>query len=151
MLEVDVTVEVEKGDVWAAGGLRPPVPSSLEPNGIPLAPTGAVVIPVGDELDTAGCANEGELPPGQVPDAAVPPPSKTVIDVVEPGKPKAGFELEQPDVTPNAGVDMPAVVISVAPNGIPVGATGEPGPMPSGVVEPIPPVVPVPETCAALE
>jgi hypothetical protein len=82
----------------------------------------------------------------------MPPPSKTLLELDEP-------TLEHDAVPPMEGTgDMPLVVgltpgeaSSVAPMGIPVGATGAAGPMPSGDVKPSgdgPGDVPIPPTCA---
>jgi hypothetical protein len=150
------------------GGLRPPAPSSVEPSGTPTRPTdGAEPIPVGEEAEAAGPAEE--LVVAHVPDAfpTRPPPSKTefepdvlALDVpvfedvpvvelsVPDGDPKDASGIEPP--TPEHGVlvanpigDVPDVVgltpgdaSSVAPRGMPVDATAEPGPMPSGDVMP---------------
>jgi hypothetical protein len=56
-------------------GLRPPAPSSVEPNGIPTRA-------VGDEADAAGPAKELLSLATHVPDAlpAMPPPSNVVGD-----------------------------------------------------------------------
>jgi hypothetical protein len=158
----------------SGGGLRPPVPSSIEPNGIPTRPTDdGEPIPVGDEADPAGPDTELLAMPAQVPDAvpAVPPPSKMAV---EPDVPAA--DVATPDDIPAVGLprpehalpgtalkgdngDAPDVIgltpgdaSSVAPRGIPVGATAGAGPMPSGDVMPSgdePGDVPSPPTCAA--
>ena len=51
----DVLPNVEMGGVLGittvGGGLRPPAPNSVEPSGIPIRPTDAEPIPVGDEAD----------------------------------------------------------------------------------------------------
>jgi hypothetical protein len=121
------------------GGLRPAAPSSVEPNGIPVRPPDdAAPAPVGDEADAAGVA--WEVPPlvGQPPDVA-PPPSK--VDI-EPDMPVLELELAVPhgitsvDNTPDVVGLTPGDASSVAPSGTPVGATAEPGPMPSGDVIP---------------
>jgi hypothetical protein len=156
------------------GGLRPPVPSSVEPNGIPTRPTDdGEPIPVGDEADAAGPDTELVAMPAQVPDAvpAVPPPSKIVVepdvpaaDVAMPadipavGPPRAEHALPGAALNGDKG-DTPDVIgltpgdaSSVAPRGIPVGATAGAGPMPSGDVMPsgdTPGDVPTPPTCAA--
>jgi hypothetical protein len=78
------TPDVETGAVGlrvktSGGGLSPPTPNSVEPNGMPTRPTGDPnPIPVGDEADDAGPAVEPPATPMQVPDAfpIVPPPSK---------------------------------------------------------------------------
>jgi hypothetical protein len=143
-----------------SGGLRPPTAISVEPNGIPTPPTdGADPIPVPDEATGAGPAEEPP-PAAQVPDAVppIPPPSKSAVAV--PDAP----DDEAPHVAPMlvAGVmgdvaDMngltPGDASSVAPMGILVGATGEPGPRPSGDVMPSggPGEMLVPPTCADAE
>ena len=61
-------------------GLRPPTPSSVEPNGTPTRPTAPEPIPDGDEADDAGLPRELPAVTGHVPDAvpAKPPPSNVV-------------------------------------------------------------------------
>jgi hypothetical protein len=133
------------------GGLRPPPPISVEPNGIPTGPTGELdPIPVPDEAIGVDPAKEPPLA-AQVPDAlpVIPPPSKTAVAV--PDAPVIE-ELpvpadEAPHVVPVlvAGLmgDVPDInglsagaASSVEPMGVLVGATGEPGPKPSGDVKP---------------
>jgi hypothetical protein len=86
----------------SGGGLSPPTPNSVEPNGMPMRPTGEPnPIPVGDEADDAGPAVEPPTVPMQVPDAfpIVPPPSKRAD---EPGVPEADMSLldEIPGIEP---------------------------------------------------
>jgi hypothetical protein len=168
-VEVESMDETDGVPVTSRGaGLSPPAPSSVDPMGIPTRPTGAPPdIPVGDDADAVGEARLG--PAVQVPDAVpVVPPSKTVANpVVVPtveaapvaGAPKeaCGIELLKPEHTARSLVERPEGVvpgevpggtISVAPRGIPVGATGASVPMPSGEVMPsgegvgAPPTVP---------
>ena len=164
------------------GGLRPPAPSSNEPSGIPTRPTDDTEpIPVGDEADAAGPANELLPIVGQAPDAVpvTPPPSKTEV---EPEVPAVDvpvipvIELPMPDIVPTVEPPVPKEVCGIEPPmpaalrdrrlcrtstgsrramqaplhpaGTPVGATGEPGPMPSGDVMPSGGEVPVAPTCA---
>jgi hypothetical protein len=134
------------------GGLRPPTAISVEPNGMPTRPTDDVdPIPVGDESDPAPVIAVLALP-AQAPEALPdrPPPSNIPvleeppdIDVPMPGD-ACGSEPPTPEhaAMPTNG-DMPDVIgltpgdaSSVAPMGIPDGATGEPGPKPSGDVMP---------------
>jgi hypothetical protein len=99
--------DVETGAVGltvktSGGGLSPPTPNSVEPNGMPTRPTGDPnPIPVGDEADDAGPAVEPPATPMQVPDAfpIVPPPSKRTD---EPGIPVADMALldEIPGIEP---------------------------------------------------
>jgi hypothetical protein len=170
--EVESMDETEGVPVTSRGaGLSPPAPSSVDPMGIPTRPTGAPAdIPVGDDADAVGEARW--MPAVQVPDAVpVVPPSKTVAkpvgELVVPmvdaapvaGAPKeaCGIELLKPEHTARSLVERPegAVpgevpwgTISMAPRGIPVGATGAGAPMPSGEVMPsgegvgAPPTVP---------
>ena len=164
--------ETEGVPVTSSGpGLRPPAPSSVDPMGIPTWPTGAPAdMPVGEDADAVGEARVG--PAVQVPDAVpVLPPSKTVAnpvgELVMPmvdaapvaGAPNdaCGTELLKPEQTARSLVEspegavpgeVPGGTISVAPRGIPVGATGGGAPMPSGEVMPsgegvgAPPTVP---------
>jgi hypothetical protein len=146
--EVEIIVETDGVPVTSSGaGLRPPAPSSVDPMGIPTRPTGAPAdIPVGDDAEAVGEARLG--PAVQVPDVVpVVPPSKTVAnpvgELVVPtveaapvaGAPKeaCGIELLKPEHTARSLVERPEGVvpgevpwgtISVAPRGIPVGATG---------------------------
>jgi hypothetical protein len=130
------------------GGLMPPLPSSVEPSGIPAGPT--------DEpgpIDEAAGADAAQAP-GAL--AAIPPPSKSA------GLDSPGIEFAMPADAPVIGLPMPAdtgadeapahvapitgdapdvigltpgVASSVAPMGIPVCPTGAFG-MPSGDVMP---------------
>jgi hypothetical protein len=136
MDETDVVPVTSRG-----AGLSPPAPSSVDPMGIPTRPTAAPAdIPVGDDADAVGEARLG--PAVQVPDAVpVVPPSNTVANPVMvdaapvAGAPKeaCGTELLKPEHTARSLVESPEGVvpgevpcgtISVAPRGIPVGATG---------------------------
>ena len=132
-------------------GLRPPTPTSVEPNGIPARETEeGWLMPVGDEAEAAGLPVGLLAIPAQVPDAlpAMPPPSKTVLELDMP-------MLEHDAVPPMEGTgDVPLVIgltpgeaSSVAPKGIPVGATCAAGPIPSGDVMPSGDG-PIPPTCA---
>ena len=147
-VEVDSMDETEGVPVTSSGaGLRPPAPSSVDPMGIPTWPTGAPAdMPVGEDADAVGKARVG--PAVQVPDAVpVLPPSKMVAnpvgELVMPmvdaapvaGAPNdaCGTELLKPEHTARSLVESPEGVvpgevpggtISVAPRGIPVGATG---------------------------
>ncbi len=104
--------DVETGAVGltvktSGGGLSPPTPNSVEPNGMPTRPTGDPnPIPVGDEADDVGPAVEPPAAPMQVPDALpiVPPPSKRED---EPGVPVADMALldEIPGIDPPMSED----------------------------------------------
>jgi hypothetical protein len=152
------------------GGLRPPLPSSVAPSGIPTRPTDDTE---GDEADAVGPA-KGLLPiEAQVPDAVpvIPPPSNSKVPgvpMLEVAAPKdaCGIEPPMPEhvvlllVVAPVG-DWPEVIgltpgdaSSVAPKGTRVRATGEPGPMPSGDVMPkgeAPGEMLIPPTCAGAE
>jgi hypothetical protein len=137
-------------------GLIPPLFISTEPNGIPDR-----AVPAGDADDDEPMLLE---PVPQIADVAallgndvpipipVPPPS----NVLEPDIPDDELPVAEhvvpfpviPMVPLVAGLS-PGDASSVAPMGIPVGATDEPGVMPSGEVAAIPGVgVPTPPTCA---
>jgi hypothetical protein len=139
------------------GGLRPPLPSSVAPSGIPARPTDDTEP---DEADAVGPAKELLPIEAQVPDAvpAMPPPSNSDVGVAVPAvdvpvpyvapKDVCGIEPPMPEhvvVLPVVAPigDAPDVVgltpgdaSCVAPKGTRVGATGEPGPMPSGELMP---------------
>jgi hypothetical protein len=119
----DVLPNVEIGGVLGitrvGGGLRPPAPSSVDPSGIPTRPTDdAEPIPVGDEADAAGPANELLPVVGQVPDAVpvTPPPSKTEV---EPEVPAVDvpvipvIELPMPDIVPTVEPPVPKEVCGI--------------------------------------
>ena len=128
--------------------------------GIPTRPTGAPAdMPVGDDADAVG---EARLAPAvQVPEGVpVVPPSNAVANPVGEGllvpmvaaapvagapKEACGSALLKPEHTARSLVESPEGVvpgevpcgtISVAPRGMPVGATGAGAPMPSGEVMP---------------
>jgi len=158
-------------------GLTPKFPSSVEPIGtlgIPKRGVPAIDGAVGCEetaLPTAGVwlhvlvdiVLVPEVPGCVAPmPVLTPPASKSPL---EPGVPIIAVPIpvlvEPKQVVPAPNVDAPrpndpgltpGVASSVAPMGIPVGATEEPeGLMPSGEVEPIPkfgPGAAIPPTCA---
>jgi hypothetical protein len=112
----------------AGGGLSPALPSSVEPNGIAARPT--------LNVDSAGI-DEPTLPvPAQSLDAApaMPPPSNSAAADCDVG-PAPPEQPIVPIAEDGAGL-VPGVVISVAPSGMPAGATAMPGPMASGDVAP---------------
>ena len=127
-------------------GLRPPAPSSVEPMGMPMRPTGAVI--VSGEADVVG-AMIGAHVPDAVP--AMPPPSNSMLGPVAvlgevPERFPAG-EVMARQVAGSLGAgptgEIPDVVglsprdpTSVEPSGIPTGGTAAAGPMPSGEVMP---------------
>jgi hypothetical protein len=133
-------------------GLIPALPISNEPNGIPTRATPPGV--VGDVAATDEALLPAAVPHG--PDIAVvpgidapvpipiPPPSKVVV---EPGIADDAL----PVVGQGNGLS-PGDASCVAPMAIPVGATDEPGVMPSGEVAPMLGVgLPIPPTCAKAE
>jgi hypothetical protein len=95
------------------GGLRPPAPSSVEPSGIPRRPTDDVeLIPLGDEADVAGPANELLPVTTQAPDAVptVTPPSNVdaefpipAVDIPAVAVPEAGISVPNDD----CGIETP--------------------------------------------
>jgi hypothetical protein len=132
-----VTGSVLVIDVGGSIGLTPALPISNEPNGIPVraAPPGVTgdVAAIDDVvlLEVVPHGPDAAVLPGiDVPaPIPIPPPSKVVVE-------------------PDMAVDVVAVVgqgnglspgeaSCVAPMGIPVGATDEPGVMPSGDVAPM--------------
>ena len=127
-------------------GLRPPAPSSVEPMGMPMRPTGAVI--VSGEADVVG-AMIGAHVPDAVP--AMPPPSNSMLGPVAvlgevPERFPAGEAMaRQAAGSVGAGPigEVPDVVgltprepTSVEPSGIPTGGTAAAAPMPSGEVIP---------------
>jgi hypothetical protein len=147
-------------------GLRPPTPISVEPIGMPVLPTdGTEPIPVNNEIEAPGPAKEPVVAQAPDALPVMPPPSKTAfvlldIAVIEPLapsdasddalSPKEACGIDPPipahvatllvkgpmgDVPDVIGL-TPRVASSVAPIGIPVGATGAPRPIPSGDVTP---------------
>jgi hypothetical protein len=133
-------------------GLTPPLPISKEPNGIPVraAPPGVV----GD----VAAADEAMLlevePHG--PDIAVLPGIDTPVPIPIPPPSKVVVEPDiADDALPVVGQGnglRPGDASCVAPMAIPVGATDEPGVMPSGEVAPMLGVgLPIPPTCAKAE
>jgi len=95
------------------------------------------------------------VPAVDVPVVELPVELPDIVPTVEPPVPKDVCGIEPPmpahcEMTPVPEVDglTPGDASSVAPRGTPVGATGEPGPMPSGDVMPSGGDVPVAPTCA---
>jgi hypothetical protein len=113
-------------------------------------------MPVGDDAEAVGRVKAAVPPGAHVPDTVpVLPPSKivanpmveSVADVPIIGAPKdaCGIEPPNPEQTAMSLVarplglvpgDVPGGISSVAPRGIPVGATGKAAPRPSGEVMP---------------
>ena len=147
------------GTGTTTNGLTPALPISTEPIGIP-----ARAPPAGDADDVA--ADDEALLLEPVPQTAVLPGNDVPVPTPIPPPSKFVLELDIPDeglaiaeqVVPKPVVPMvpliaglsPGDASSVAPMGIPVGETDEPGVMPSGEVAAIPGVgMPTPPTCAA--
>jgi hypothetical protein len=87
------------------GGLRPPLPSSVAPSGIPTRPTDDTEpIPPLDEADAAGPAKELLPIEPQAPDAVpvMPPPSNTDVSADIPA-----VDVPVPDVVPLVELAMP--------------------------------------------
>jgi hypothetical protein len=128
-------------------GLSPALPISVAPSGMSARPAWNV--------DRVGI-DEPVLPAPVLPVAVhalnpapvMPPPSKrgaAVWDVA----PVAAEQPSMPMVESGAGL-VPGAAISVAPSGMPVGATGDPDPMARGDVA-LSAEVPVPPICAEVE
>ena len=88
---VPVGTTVDWFSVGSGNGLRPPVPSSVDPSGIPARPTVAREPMVGDETDVVGL-DDAVAAVAHVPDAvpAIPVPSNS------------GVGAEVPDIAPVA-------------------------------------------------
>jgi len=136
------------------GGLSPKLPISVEPNGIPARPACNVDRVGIDEPAPAVPAPLVPAPPVPAPPVpaqalvappGMPPPSNRGVAVCDICPPV----VEQLMVVGGAGL-VPGAVISVAPSGMPVGATGEPDPMARGDVA-LSGEVPIPPTCARVE
>jgi hypothetical protein len=136
------------------GGLSPKLPISVEPNGIPARPACNVDRVGIDEPAPAVPAPPVPAPPVPAPPVpaqalvappGMPPPSNRGVAVCDICPPV----VEQLMVVGGAGL-VPGAVISVAPSGMPVGATGEPDPMARGDVA-LSGEVPIPPTCARVE
>jgi hypothetical protein len=139
------------------GGLTPPTPSSVEPDGIPARPLAvdAESLVAGEDADAAGLP-EGAAPMlAHVPDAvaAAPPPSKSELGVLRNALGVPPLELRAADAAPE---HVPLLLLMGAltddipagpglipmdpspdePSGTPVPdtAAGPTGVMPSGVV-----------------
>jgi hypothetical protein len=157
---IGLSVPNVDGDALGVGtttnGLIPALPISTEPNGIPARATlpGDVDdIAAVDEALPLGLAPQiTPLPGNEVPiPIPIPPPSYVLApDIPDEGLPTAEHVVPKPAIpaVPSVSGLSPGDASSVAPNGIPVGATDAPGTMPSGEVAAIPGVgVPVPPTC----
>jgi hypothetical protein len=134
-------------DADAAGWARVPLPiTAHEPETVPAMPPPSKV-----DIPTPVPAMELPIVPvmeplPEVPVVVLPEPPIAVLEV---DRPKDAWGIEPPmpehavampvvasgDVPDPTGL-VPGVVSAVAPSGIPVGATGAPGPMPSGDVMP---------------
>jgi hypothetical protein len=154
-------------------GLRPPLPSSVDPKGTPTRPMPDREPLPGDEADAAGL-EDAVVPSAHVPEvvpdmpvlsnravgADVPPVAPLVPAIEVPGLefPELGIvgcadapTLEHVPVVMEPRADVPAAVgltpgvaSSVAPRGTPVAPTDAPGPIPSGEVKPSGTGAPVP-------
>jgi hypothetical protein len=124
-------------------GLSPALSISVDPNGMLARPACNVD---GLGIDEPAPVVPAPPVPAQALAAApaMPPPSNRGVAVCDVGPP----DVEQLIVL-GAGL-VPGAVISVAPSGIPVGATGEPDPMARGEVA-LSGEVPIPLTCASVE
>src|SRR6267154_1865337 len=134
------------------GGLSPALPISVDPNGMPARPACNVDrVGIDEPALAAPPLPVPALPvPAQAldPVPAMPPPSNRGLAVCD-VDPAAPVQPGMPMVESGAGL-VPGAVISVAPSGMPVGATGEPEPMARGDAAPSG-EAPVPLTCAKVE
>jgi hypothetical protein len=156
IVESGVVVDGTIGDtniVETGGrGLSPALSISVAPNGMPARPACNVDrVGIDEPALPAPALPVPALPvPAHAldPAPAMPPPSKRGVAVcdVDPAAPE---QPSMPMVESGAGL-VPGAVISVAPSGMLVGATGEPEPMARGDVAPSG-EVPVPLTCASVE
>jgi hypothetical protein len=140
-VEGDIANGAEFNVVVGGGGLRPPGSSSDEPIGIPTRPTAAAMpIPVGDDAVAAGLP---VLPPAarQAPEVVpeLMPASNSavgseipVVKAAEPPQAELLPVMALCGTLPASAALTPGVMSCVAPSGTPTGATGAPGPMPSG-------------------
>jgi hypothetical protein len=145
----------------AAAELTPRLPISVDPIGMPVraTPPGAIGdVDVGVDDAAVMFDPEPHIPDNpdvssvpelvDIPDVTgvpgiakvvgvVPPPSKVAVDPNIPDGEVPTVEHAVPLATEEKGSGLtPAEVISVDPIGIPVAATGAPGPPPSGEVRP---------------
>jgi hypothetical protein len=110
-----------------SAGLRPALPSSVEPNGIPLGPTD-------DDAEVAGRTTlvvpRAPQPVDEVP--GNPPPSKTAPGLLA----MKQFSFPKPMLAPDCGRTglVPGIASSVDPSGMPAGRTAEPAVESSGEV-----------------
>jgi hypothetical protein len=128
-------------------GLSPALPISVAPNGMPARPA-CNVGRVGIDAPALPAPALPVAVHALDPAPAMPPPSKRGVAVCD-VDPAAAEQPGMPMVESGAGL-VPGAVISVAPSGIPVGATGEPDPMARGDVA-LSGEVPIPPTCAKAE
>jgi hypothetical protein len=137
----DTTI-VERG----GAGLSPGLSIWVVPNGMPARPV--VMVDRGgiDEPRVAALPVSALPVPEQALDAApvMPPPSKRGVAVCD-----IGLAAPEQPMEGSAGL-VPGAVISVAPSGMPVGATGEPDSMARGEVA-LSAEMPISSTCARTE
>src|SRR6202030_1170304 len=143
------------GTGTTTNGLIPALPISTEPIGIPprAPPAGdADDIAADDEALLLEAVPQAAALPGEDAPTPIPPPSKFVLEL---DIPDDGLAIAE-QVVPKPVIPMvplvaglsPGDASSVAPIGIPVGETDEPGTMASGEVAAIPGVgMPTPPTC----
>src|SRR5438270_2252738 len=134
------TGSVLVSDVAGGGRLKPPGSSSAEPIGIPTRPTAATLpMPLGDDPEAAGLDDALTLVVAHVPDTVPALASNRAV----------GLDMPVVEIVPLQAAVLPLIAFCgtmpanagltpgdeswVAPIGTPIGATGEPGPMPSGV------------------
>lgn len=114
-------VPVGRTDDWfcagSGNGLSPPVPSSVDPIGIPTRPTVLREPMVGDEADVVGL-DDGLMAVAHVPDAvpAIPVPSNSGVGAEVPDiAPVAEDSPGSEPAAPLGELPMPVAVVCIAP------------------------------------
>jgi hypothetical protein len=130
-------------------GLEDAMPLIHVPDAVPAMPAPSNSGVGADVPDTAPIAEDSPLIGVPVPTVELPNPDVPVC--IDPSVPEhaVAVVIEPVDIEPRGEMLevvglTPGVASSVAPSGIPVAATGAPGPMPSGEVMPIGGARPVP-------
>src|SRR5580693_2727179 len=150
VVDSGAAVDGTRGDTniveTGGGGLSPKLPISVDANGLLARPACNVDIVGIDEPAPAIPALPVPAPQAPVAAPAMPPPSNREVAVCDVGP----LVVEQLMVVGGAGLMPGAVIISVAPSGMPVGATGATDPMARGEVT-LSGEVAIPPTCARVE
>jgi len=136
--------EASVGEEADAVGLDDAVALAQVPDAVPAMPAPSNSGVGADVPMTAPVAGDSPLIALPVPTVELPNPDVAVC--TDPSAPEhAVADMVEPKSTPLEAEGLtPGVANSVAPRGIPVGATGAPAPMPSGDVMPMGAAMPVP-------